>query len=84
MLCWDLWTGSLWTGKNGTWDENPDSDAAAYSVPAVSSVSQTWHPIVTCRDQTDAMTMEDGGADGSGFAYTVPTTAVGLGALKGV
>lgn len=81
MVCWDIWTGSIWIGKNGTWLNDPDVNIGNYTLGAASTYSQTWHPVVTLRDQTDAMTMVDGGADGSGFAYTVPDSAVGLGTL---
>jgi len=68
--------GGFFTGKNGTWDRNPATQAPRGFLPFV-GVGR-WYVAVECRNQDNAVEIVTATAD---FAYTVPSGYADLDSL---
>ena len=74
MMAFQPSTGSLWTGVNGTWDNDPDVDAANH-VMAFSPLPLLWKPVVHTRNVGESFTLV---STATNFAHTVPASATAL------
>lgn len=71
MLAFEPSSGGLWTGVNGTWNDDPDTETATFTTPYTDAGG--WLPYVHSRDPDDAGTLR---STGKQFAHEVPSTAV--------
>jgi hypothetical protein len=79
MIAFDGFTGNFWTGKNGTWDRNPSSQAPRVSINPGTTPLTGWLVAATPRDQNDAYTIR---RNASELSYSVPSGFVTLETLE--
>jgi len=73
MMAFNPSTGELWVGKNGVWEDDPDTDAATHTSYAAGS--DFWV-------QAQGREPDEGGTlryKASQFTYTMPAACVALG-----
>ena len=75
MMCFDPSTAEIWTGVNGVWDDDPDTDPPTYTGPVASA------EFYICLQGRNA---DQGGrlvSLSNEMTYTLPTGATPLGLI---